>query len=763
MNFAPRRFLLLFLVLALMAAGGAAWALGQAEVARWLWIAAALPVAAGVARDTWAALRGGKLGVDIIALVAITGAVALGESFTAALVALMVAGGGALEAFAEGRARGEISALLARVPRIAHRVEGDALHEVAVEAVQPGWLLLVKPGETVPVDGTIVGDEPAQLDESALTGEPLPVARAAGEVARSGGVNAGGAFRLLAIAAAADSTYAAIVRLVSAAEGERAPMVRLADQWALWFLPLTLALAGLAWWWSGSAERALAVLVVATPCPLILAAPVALVCGVSRAARMGVIVKGGGALERLARVATVLFDKTGTLTSGLPDVEAVEALEGFDADEVLRLAASLDQASQHAVAGAVVRAARSAGLVLALPAQVQEVHGGGLSGMVDGRPVAVGGVSMLAALGITVPVDGSAARLAAAAPAAAWVAADGRVAGVLLLADRIRPEAARAIRALRAAGVSRLVMVTGDRAGPAEAVGAALGLDAVHAERSPEGKLEVLRAERAAAPPVMMIGDGINDAPALAMADIGVAMGARGAAAAAQAADVVLLVDRIDRVAGAVVVARRARAIALQSVAVGMGLSLVAMGVAAAGYLPPVAGAVLQEAIDVAVILNALRALGRRQAALPAAAGVGRVLDEHVRLRALLARMRRTADALHQGAAPDLPALQAIDAGLGGLLLPHQRAEEAATFPELARRLGGADPLGPMTRMHEAIAELAGRYAGLVAGLDGTEASDAERRELRRLLHVMEAVIALHLAAEEDLMARAEEERGAPA
>jgi heavy metal translocating P-type ATPase len=760
MRLEPSRRLLLLVVLGLMLAGVGLWLLPFAEGARAAWVLAALPVAALVARDTWRAIRGGTPGVDVIALVAILGAVALDESFTAALVALMVTGGGALEEFAQGRARGELSALLARVPRVAHRLDGEALADVAVDAVRPGDLLLVKPGEVVPVDGTVVGS-PALLDEAALTGEPLPVTRAAGEAVRSGGVNAGEAFRFLARASAEASTYAAIVRLVRAAEEQRAPLVRMADRWALWFLPLTLALAGLAWLWHGKAEYALAVLAVATPCPLILAAPVAMVCGVSRAARHGVVVKGGAALERLAQVATVLFDKTGTLTTGTPLVEAVETMEGFGADEVLRLAASLDQVSQHAVAGAVVAAARAAGLGLAMPESVEEVPGAGLRGVVEGRAVAVGGAGFLAGLGVVVPETGPVAWLAAAAPAVAWVAVDGRAAGALLLADRIRPEAPRAMAALRSAGIDRLVMVTGDRAGPAAAVGEVLGLDGVHAEQTPEGKIAVVRAERAARPgAVLMVGDGINDAPALALADIGVAMGARGAAAAAEAADVVLMVDRIDRIAAAIAIARRARGIALQSVAVGMGLSLVAMGVAAAGYLPPPAGAVLQEAIDVAVILNALRALGvpwrRRESRLPPRAAVGRVLDEHVQLRALLARMRRTADAMHAGEVPDGPALRAIGDDLAGLVLPHQRAEEQATYPEMARRLGGADPMGPMTRMHEAIAALAARYATLLASLE-EEQGEAQTRELRRLLHVMEAVIALHLAAEEDLLARAEE------
>jgi len=750
-----RQFLLLTYVLAAMAAGGAAMLAGWPVVAGWLFTAGALPVAAQVARDTVRTLIGGALGVDIVALVAIGAAVAMGEPFTAALIGLMVAGGGALEAFAEGRARRELTALVSRVPRIAHRREGDGLVDIAVEAIQPGDRLLVKTGEVLPVDGTI--EEAAVLDESALTGEPLPITREIGDVARSGTVNAGGPIALRAAATAEASTYAAVVRLVAAAEGERPPMVRLADQWALWFLPATLAAAGGAWWWSGSSERALAVLVVATPCPLILAAPVALICGVSRAARLGVIVKGGGALERLARVRTALFDKTGTLTTGTPRVTGIEPTGEFGRDEVLRFAASLEQVSQHVVATAIVAAGRAAGVALAIPEAVVEVPGGGLSGLVDGRRVMVGNAALVEAAGFALPTTGAAARLAAAAASASWVVVDGLVAGALLLADRIRPETPRAIRELRAAGVTRLVMVTGDRTESAEAVANALGLDAVHAEMSPAGKIAAVSGER----PCLMIGDGINDAPALAAADVGVAMGARGAAAAAEAADVVLMVDRIDRIAGAITTARRARGIALQSIAAGMGLSAMAMAVAAAGYLPPIWGALLQEAIDVAVILNALRVLagGAAPAAMPASAGVPRVLEDHTRFRHLMEQMRRTADGMHTADGTEAHAadLRAIGHDLRTLLLPHQQAEERETFPVLARRLGGHDPLGAMTRMHEEIDQLSTRFNALVDGMGPEDGSAAEARELRRLLYVLDAVIALHLAAEEELLAQAEE------
>ena len=745
----PLRRLLLAVVLLGLAAG---FVLG-----RLAWDIPAALVALVVLVDLVRALRRGILGVDVIALLAIAGAIALDQPLAAVIIALMVAGGSALEEFAAARARRELAALLGRTPRIAHRHEADRVADIPVDAVQPGDLLLVKPGEIVPVDG-IVAAEAATLDESALTGEPIPVTCATGETARSGVVNAGGPFSLRATAAAEHSTYAAVVRLVHAAERERPPLVRLADRWAVWFLGFTLLLGAAAWWLAGDATRALAVLVVATPCPLILAAPVALICGVSRAARRGIIVKGGGVLERLARARTVLFDKTGTLTTGTPHVGGIETLAGFEPDAVLQRAASLAQVSQHVVSAAIVAAGRGLDLPLTLPHDVREIPGGGLSGMVGDTLVMLGSTGLLDAEGIHPPSDGSVARMAAASASVAWVAIDGRIAGALLLADRIRPESPRALRALRLAGVRRLVMVSGDRPASANAIASLLGLDAAHGDLSPAGKIDRVRAEQALAPTVM-IGDGINDAPALAAADVGVAMGARGAAAASEAADVVLLVDRLDRAAEAVSIAGRARGIALQSIAVGMGLSGIAMVFAAFGYLPPVAGALLQEAIDVAVILNALRVLTGE--ALPAPltdrAAVGRVVSEHAELRALLDRMRRTADRMDPAGEDPIAELRDIDAALTALLLPHQQAEERAVFPELARRMGGRDPLGAMARMHEEIAHLATRFGALVGGLSDAGASHSETREARRLLYALDAVVALHLAAEEELLSQVED------
>ena len=557
------------------------------------------------------ALRHGDVGVDAIALVAMVGALALQEYLAGAVVALMLAGGNALEEVAARRARSELTKLVERAPRTAHRRRGESVEEVAVEEVAVGDVVVVRAGEVVPADGLVTSRE-AVLDESALTGEPLPVAYGRGGAVRSGTANAGDAFELRVVRPASESAYAALVRLVRAAETQRAPFVRMADRYAVVFLPVTMVVAGVAWAVSGDPVRALAVFVVATPCPLILAAPIALVSGVSRAARAGVIVKGAGVIEQLGAVRTALLDKTGTLTLGSAEIERVVPFDGVEPAELLRLAASVDQLSAHALAEALVHGAERRGCRLSFPDHVEERLGRGIEGLVDGRKVAVGSEGWLHARGYTGSQaaaqeldveDGGRTRI--------LVGVDGAVAGGIVMADRPRDDAGDLAGSLRAAGIRHVAMVTGDRADVADEVGARLGLDRVYAEHSPEEKLEVVRAmqDRPALRPVLMVGDGINDAPALALADVGIAMGAAGATVASETADAVIVVDRIDRVAEAVRIGRRSMHIARQSVFVGLGLSGVAMGFAAFGLIQPVGGALLQEALDVAVILNALRAL----------------------------------------------------------------------------------------------------------------------------------------------------------
>lgn len=607
--------LLVVTVAALVAGGVARW-VGSERLAAACWIAATAMAAIPALAWVVSALRRGRAGVDLIAVLALAGTFAVGEYLAGALIAVMLASGRTLDAAAQRRAARDLTALLAHAARWAHRRSGEQVQTIALNDVRIGDLLVVGPGEVVPVDGRLTA-EPAVLDESALTGEPLPVRREVPDLVRSGVVNAGGAFDLSATATAQESTYAGIVRLARQANAETAPVVRLADRYAGWFLPLTLAIAGIAWWVSGSAVRAVAVLVVATPCPLLLAAPVAIVSGLSRCSRLGVVVRSGGALETLGRASTMVLDKTGTLTAGEPAVLDILPAPGWDCDEVLRLAASADQLSPHVLATAIVAESRRRGLRLAVPSAVAEEAGLGVRATVEGREVRVGTIAMAPGerpAGWQPPVTST---RAAEGIATVWVWVDQACIGVLSLHDRPRPEAAWTLRRLRAAGIDRLVMLTGDRREPAVEVGSALGLDEVMAELTPAGKVEAVRQEQRRSVTVM-VGDGVNDAPALAAATVGIAMGARGATASSEVADIVLTTDRLDRVADAMDIARRSRRIAVQSAAIGMGLSLAAMVVAAFGGLPPAAGAILQEGIDVAVIVNALRAL------LPAGHGGGR-------------------------------------------------------------------------------------------------------------------------------------------
>jgi heavy metal translocating P-type ATPase len=598
-------------LLAILAAGG----LAGGFVARWaglavwpdaIWAAVTVPVLLALVAEIVTSLRRGDVGLDVVAGLSMTAALVFGEELAAAIVALMYAGGRLLEAYAERRARREMTALLSRVPRTAVRHRDGQLEEVPLDLILAGDRLLIRQGDVVPVDGAVVQGV-AVLDQSALTGEAMPVTLRPSEAVLSGSTNVGDAFDLEAARVAADSTYAGVVRLVAAAQKARAPMSRLADRYAMVFLGVTVALAAAAWQFTGDPIRAVAVLVVATPCPLILAVPVALVSGLSRAARLGILIKGGKAIETLARVRALVIDKTGTLTHGQARIVDIRAAEGIAADDVLRLAASLDQASKHIVAQTIVAEARARGLALAVPAEATETAGEGVAGRVEGRSVMVGSARFIAA-GIGTSGLSSLAQDRPAGAVAVAVAIDGKPAGVMILADELRAGTARLLGELRVLGIERIVLATGDRTEVARVIAYGLPIDLVRAELTPDQKVLAVLSERKSGP-VMMIGDGVNDAPALAAADIGMAMGAKGAAASAEAADVVLLVDQLDRVLPAIRIARRARAIAIQSVVAGIGLSVAAMIAAALGFLPPVQGALFQEVIDVAVIFNALRAL----------------------------------------------------------------------------------------------------------------------------------------------------------
>ena len=732
-----------------LAVGGLAWLAGAGAVSDVAWLATA---ACGLGYALWSAadsLRRGRVGVDVIALLALAGAMAVRELLAAAVISVMLTSGRALEAWAAERARHDLNALLTRAPRTARRYRGGSLETVPLEEITVGDLLLVAPGDVLPVDGTVTG-RVAVLDESALTGEARPAEHGPGDSVRSGTLNAGGPFDLRAATSAADSTYAGIIRLVAEAESSQAPFVRMADRYAMWFLPLTLAVAGGAWVLGGPA-RAVAVLVVATPCPLILAAPVALVSGLSAAARRGVVVKSGGVLERLARCTTLVLDKTGTLTVGQPAVTAVLPAGALPPEEILTLAASLDQVSGHVLAAAIVRAAAERNCELVLPAAVTEEPGQGIAGTVAGRPVRLGRASWAGVTG-SPPWAAAVRRLARLDGAlTVFVAADGEPAGALVLEDRIRPDARQTIRAIRRGGVTRIVLATGDREEAAAAVGALTGVDEVLAGLTPADKLDVVRREQRRGP-VIMTGDGINDAPALALADVGVAMGARGSTASSEAADAVLTVDHLGRLGEVTALARRTRRIALQSVLAGMGMSIAAMGLAAAGWLPAVWGALLQEGIDVAVILNALRALRppipdvRMTAAHTAL--TRRFRTEHRVIRADIDQLRTAADALDSPGA--MTRVRQVHAMLTGEVWPHESAEEAELYPALNQMLGGTDPTAPMSRAHAEIAYQIARLGRLIDDIGTRPPDQDDITDLRGILYGLHAILRLHTVQEDE-------------
>ncbi|MFJ8962605.1 heavy metal translocating P-type ATPase [Lentzea sp. NPDC102401] len=727
------------------AAGGVVWFQDPDDARIWWAVATAAAVVPAV---WWVVedLRAKRFGADVLAVLALVGTLVVGEYLAGAVVAVMVGTGHALDEYARRRARRDLSALLERAPRHTHVRQGQGLLQVDVEDVVPGQEVVVRPGEVVPVDSVLLGD--ATFDESALTGEPEPVPRRRGERVRSGVVAVGSAVDLEAVATASESTYAGVVRLAEEAAATSAPIVRVADRIAAVFLPVAVAVAGLAAVVSGELTRAVAVLVTATPCPLLLAVPIAITAGMSRAARVGVVLRDGQALEALGSARIAVLDKTGTATVGRPVVVDVVPAPGWTAPEVLGIAAAVEQMSTHVLAPAVVEAARTAGLAVEPASGVYEQPGRGVHGQVGVSKVFVGGHDGEPVQDWEHSVAGR-ARLDAAT--VVWVKADERFVGAVLLRDPVRRDATRTVRRLRAAGLRRVVMLTGDRPSVAQDVAGLLGLDDVVARCTPQDKVARVREERSGGV-TMMVGDGINDAPALAAADIGVALGNRGSAAAAQASDAIILDDRIDRLADGLEIAARARRIATQSAASGMGLALVAMGFAAFGLLPPVGGALVQEAIDVAVIVYSLRALlpPRRAKLRPDTTRLLERFDaEHTALRDVREAVREAADSLRAGMTDDAAAtVRRAHRLLTERLLPHERAEENELYPVLSAEFDDQNATVTMSRGHaeiELLARRLGRHLAEPAGMTADQVDD-----LRATLYGLDAVLRLHFAQEEE-------------
>lgn len=543
----------------------------------------------------------GRFAADVVAMLAIIAAFILGQYFAGVVIVLMQSGGEALEAYAMRRASRSLEALLARAPKVAHRLDGDQVVDVPVETVAVGDTIVIKPGDLVPVDAEVTEGSSA-VDQSALTGEPAPIRAALGTALLSGSVNLDGVLRARAMRPAAQSQYQQIVRLVERARQEKPPIQRMADRVAVWFTPLTLAMCGVAYLITGDPSAVLAVLVVATPCPLILATPVAVIAGISRAADLGIIVKNGVAIEQVGRARAVVFDKTGTLTLGQPTVAQVEAFDGMASLDVLRLAAAVEQFSSHHLGRAVAAAGRERFASLPSVTDFEEMAGRGVTARVEGHVVSVGSARYLADQGI-----GLRAAAADSRDTAAYVAIDRKPSGMIEFADRLRQQVPALMQRLTVMGVTETVMLTGDHEAPAEAIAAQAGIRTVRANLMPADKVAAVRELTRRHGTVVMVGDGINDAPALAAATVGIAMGAHGTAVSAEAADVVLLVDDIARVGDAMVISRRMRRIALQSIGVGLGVSFGLMVIASFGHITPAAGAIMQEALDAAVILNALR------------------------------------------------------------------------------------------------------------------------------------------------------------
>ena len=588
-------------LIGLLAGAFVRFALVRPDIADILWFIVLVVGGAPTVLKTIQKMLKGNFAADVVAMLAIITAVIMQEYFAGVIIVIMQSGGEALENYSLRRASSTLEKLLARAPRIAHRKVDGQITEIEANAVRVGDILLVRPGDLIPVDGVLLSPQ-ADIDELALTGEPLTRSKQTGDRLLSGSVNSSNAFEMRAAKIAAESTYAQIVQLVETAQQEKPPLQRLADRYAVWFTPVTLIMCGVGWLITGTPTTILAVLVVATPCPLILAVPVAVLGGINRAASASIVVKTGTAIEQIGHVSVMVFDKTGTLTFGTPTIDQVIALDGISQSSLLRIAGSMEQLSSHTLGQTLTSAAQQE-QVLALPSNFQESPGFGVEGDLGGQHIVLGSPRHLHnKTGKAIPTATVRTELAT------YIAIDNQLAGLVTFKDQLRPGVSELMERLRAMGVQRTVMLTGDNQEHAQAIGKQAGIDQIEANLLPEDKARLVKELMQKYAVVAMIGDGINDAPALATATIGVAMGAHGTGISAEAADIVLLVDDVTQVAYAVETGQRMLRIAKQSIYIGLGLSFGSMVLASIGLISPVVGALFQETVDVIVILNALRA-----------------------------------------------------------------------------------------------------------------------------------------------------------
>ncbi|MGI8401145.1 MAG: heavy metal translocating P-type ATPase [Gemmatimonadaceae bacterium] len=577
------------------------------EYAQALWLLGLVGAGFPVVWRTIRSALAGKYATDVVASLSIVTAAIIGQPLAGLVIVLMQTGGEALEKFAERRASAAVSELEKAAPRIAHLLTGDrGLVDVPVGEIEPGDLFLVRPGELIPCDGLVVSGI-SEIDASQLTGEAMPVPAQEGTRLMSGSLNAHGVLSVRASARAAESQYSRIVELVRSAQASKAPLQRLADRYAIWFTPLTLAVCAVTFASTHSWVAVLAVLVVATPCPLILAAPVAIIGGINRAARLKIILRHGSALENLSNARVAVFDKTGTLTLGKPSISTVITLPGFSEEKVLSYAAAVERGSSHLLARVLVEEGEKRFGKLPEATQHRESPGQGLVGVVNGVDVVVGGRAFVSTKA-TVSLDAFAKVERGEAGLRAYVLLGGVPAGIIEYADALRPELMGFLQTIKRLGISRRVLLSGDRVANAKAVGELAGMSEIYGELLPADKAAIVTRLRADGEVVLMVGDGTNDAPALSAADVGVALAGHGGGVTSEAADVVILVDDLSKVGEAVAISRRTMRIARQSIGAGLALSGVAMIFAAFGHIQPTEGALLQEGIDVAVILNALRA-----------------------------------------------------------------------------------------------------------------------------------------------------------